>query len=139
MYFATQEDQPQPWKRKRLIFYQSGIKVYGQIPYILQRRLQAEFISNESSFLGGRIVGPTAEKNYTFVPFRRGDGSEQSPEAVQALLDWLLADAGCEYAIAEDGEFERRDLTLVNWFQAPPETWVPGDNSSLKTLIEEIS
>ena len=138
MYFANSNDQPQAWKAKRLIFYQVGIKIYGQIPYILQKRLGATFISSESSFMGGRIIGPTFEDNYTIVPYRRSDGTEQKPEAINALLDWLLSDRGCEYTIAIAGEFERSDLLRVNWLQMPPETWTPGDNN-LQKLIEDLS
>lgn len=135
------EDLPQPWRRKRIIFYASALKVYGQIPYILQRRLQAEFVSNNvSGPLGGRLIGPTAEQNYTLVPYRRDDGSLQPEEAVEELLDWLFEDRGVEWGIAAPGEFGRTDLALPNWFNRPPETFVPArpaDRTRFRRLLTE--
>jgi hypothetical protein len=118
-YFANpQEDLPQPWKRKRILFYAQGLKVYGQIPYILQRRLQAEFISNNAPFMGARLIAPTAEQNYTLVRYYREDGRRHSEATLEALLDWLYADKGFEWGIAKNF-FERLDLP--NWWQAPAE------------------
>ena len=79
MYFADPRvDLPQPWKEKRIIFYAQGVKIYGQIPYILQRRLQAEFYSNNLPWLGVRLIGPTFESNYTLVRYHRKDGQYHS-------------------------------------------------------------
>ncbi len=127
MFFANKRDLPQPWQPKRIIFYAQGLKVYGQIPYILQRRLGAQFFSNDivlgGLFAGMRIVGLTAERNYTVVPYRRPDGSPHRETAVEALLNWLYADRGFEMAVAV--EFHRR-IDLPNFMNLPPETWVPG-------------
>lgn len=124
-YANPAKDLPAPWEEKRIIFYAEGLKIYGQIPYILQRKLQAEFISNDVVGGMGRLIGPSGERNYTLVPYRREDGERHSESTIEALLDWLYEDRGFEWAIAAPGEFERRDLRLVNWFQSPPETIVP--------------
>lgn len=124
-FFANpSQDLPQPWKQKRIIFYAQGLKIYGQLPYILQRRLQGEFFSNDMSFMGGRLWGPSFENNYTLVRYRRAkDGKRHSDVALEALLDWLYADKGFEWAIAKD--FHRR-IDLANLFNWPPETFVLG-------------
>jgi hypothetical protein len=125
IYFANpQQDLPQPWKRKRIIFYRQGLKIYGQIPYILQRRLHGEFYSNNIPVLGGRMIGPTMEDNYTLVRYRRPkDGQRHNDVALEGLLDWLYADEGFEWAIAKD--FHRR-IDLANLFNWPPEVFAPG-------------
>jgi hypothetical protein len=137
-YFANpREDLPAPWKPKRIIFYAQGLKIYGQIPYILQRRLQAEFISNDVGVLGGRLVGPTAECNYTLVRYRRQDDKPHSDAVLEALLDWLCADRGFEWAIALD---YYKHIDLPNLFNWPPETWVPGgleQRPDIKQLLLE--
>lgn len=122
-------DLPVAWKPKRVIVYRQGLKIYGCLPYILARRLDAEFISNNASALGARIVAPTMEDNYTLVRYRRRDGRPHRREAVQALLDWLYADRGFEWAVAAPEFFDDR-LDLVNWWQAPPETFVPGSEAA---------
>jgi len=70
------------------------------------------------------MICPTMEDNYTLVRFRRNkDGRRHSDAALEALLDWLYADKGFEWAIAKDF-FKRIDLpNMFNW---PPETFVPG-------------
>lgn len=137
-YFADpREDLPAPWKPKRVIFYAQGLKIYGQIPYVLQRRLQAEFVSNDVSFFGGRLVGPTAERNYTLVRYCRQDGQSHGDAALEALLDWLYADKGFEWAIALD--YHKR-IDLPNLFNWPPEVWMPGgpeQRPDIKQLLLE--
>lgn len=135
-FFAnTREDLPEPWKRKRIIFYAQGLKIYGQIPYILQRRLQGEFYSNNAPFMGGRIIAPTMEQNYTLVRYHRNNGKHQGNVALEALLDWLYADKGFEWAIAKD--FHRR-IDLPNFWNWPPEIFVSGtseNRSDIKQLL----
>lgn len=127
-YFADpKQDLPAPWKKKRIVFYGGGMKIYGQIPYLLQRKLHAEFISNRGSFMGGTIVGPTGENNYTIVSYRRPNGKRHRERTLGQLMDWLYEGKGFEWAIAARGEFERGDLLVVNWFNVPPETWVPSE------------
>jgi len=123
-YADPANDLPSPFKPKRCIFYTQGLKVYGQIPYILQKRLQAEFYSNNMPCLGGRIVAPTAEANYTVVPYRRRDEQPHSQEAIDELLTWLYEGKGFEVAIAADF-----DKSICDWnaFQMPPETWIPAE------------
>lgn len=135
-YADPQTDLPSPWKPKRVIFYAAGLKVYGQIPYILQRRLQAEFISNSApGIFGGRILAPTGEVNYTIVPRRRADGRPHGAAAVQQLLDWLMSDAGFEWGVAVPGEYERGDLRLPNWWNEEPITFVPGADGGREKLL----
>lgn len=124
-YADPKNDLPQPWKQKRIIFYAQGLKIYGQIPYILQRRLQAEFYSNNASFMGARLIAPTMENNYTLVHYRRADGQRHSDTILEALLDWLYNDKGFKWAIAKDF-FKRIDLP--NFWNWPPETFVLGES-----------
>jgi len=114
-------DLPAPWKAKRIVFYARGLKVYGQIPYILQRRLQAKFYSNDMSLFGGRIVGPTREHNYTVISYRLEDGSPHSAATLEALIDWLYSDKGFEFGIADPENFEDQ-IAMVNWFNSNPHT-----------------
>lgn len=134
-YADPRNDLPADWKPKRAIFYAQGLKVYGQIPYVLQRRLQAQFISNEFRFLGGRVRVPTAERNYTIIPFHRDDGERHSAEALDALLAWLEAGAGYEWAIAAGREFGRSDLYAANALNEPPKTWTPDPAQGAATLL----
>lgn len=123
-YWANpQTDLPAPWKAKAIIFYAQGLKVYGQIPYILQQRLQAEFYSNNAGLWGGRLCAPSFERNYTVVPYRRKDGNPHRQEIIKALLDWLYADKGFEWAIAKD--FHRK-IDLPNFYNWPPDIWEMG-------------
>lgn len=124
-YADPAKDLPVPWKSKRIVIYAQGLKVYGQIPYILQRRLQAQFISNSVSMpFGGRIFAPTQEDNYTVIPWRRADGEQHTEAAMDALLDWLYTDKGFEVAVATREYFHNR-LDLPNMWQSPPHVFVP--------------
>ena len=123
-YADSAKDLPVPWKSKRIVIYAQGLKVYGQIPYILQRRLQAQFISNSISCLGSRLVAPSGEDNYTVIPWRRADGGQHTEFAMDALLDWLYADKGFEVAVATCQNFYDR-LDLPNMWQSPPHVFVP--------------
>lgn len=122
MYYADpSKDLPAPWKPKRLVFYAMGLKVYGQMPYILQRRLKAEFISNHvSTGMGGSVFWPAAESNYTLVRYRQPDGSPHSEKALNAFFDWLYADKGFEFAIAGEGDFYK-DIRHIEMWEWPPE------------------
>lgn len=96
-YADSTQDLPTPHKQKRIVFYADGLKVYGVIPYILQRRLGAKFYSNNAPGLFGcRMIAPTMEHNYTVVPYRA------TSRAVKELLDWLYANAGFRWGIAKD-------------------------------------
>jgi len=121
-YADPANDLPSPFKPKRCIFYTQGLKVYGQIPYILQRQLQAEFFSNNAPFMGGRLVGPTAEPNYTVIPYQRRDGQAHSQGAIAGLIKWLLEGKGFEWAVAADFE---REICGWNVGQSESRTWIP--------------
>lgn len=123
-YADPSKDLPVPWKSKRIVIYAQGLKIYGQIPYILQRRLQAQFISNSMSCLGSRIVAPSGEDNYTIIPWRRVDGEQHTITAMDALLDWLYTDKGFEVAVATRRYFYDR-LDLPNMWQSPPHVFIP--------------
>jgi len=126
-YCEPAQDLPAAWKPKRIIFYRQGIKIYGAIPYLLQRRLHAEFISNNvGSIRGARIIAPTGEANYTLVRYHRENGRPHSEPALQALLDWLYADKGFEWSIAAPEHWRDR-LDQPNWWQSPPRTFVPAE------------
>jgi hypothetical protein len=96
-YADPRQDLPAPHKQKRIIFYADGLKVYGAIPYVLQRRLKAKFYSNNAPGLfGGRLIAPTMESNYTVVPY------QARHDVIEKLLNWLYADAGFKWGIAKD-------------------------------------
>lgn len=135
-YADPGRDLPAPWKLKRVLFYRDGMKIYGQIPYILQRKLRAKFYSNNAPiFGGGRIVGPTLERNYTVVPYRRADGRPHRQEALSDLFDWLWTDKGFEWAIAVDWH---KQIEGWNVFNVPPETFVPGKRQIEAALKEQF-
>jgi hypothetical protein len=117
------EDLPNPHKRKRVVFYCCGLKIYGHIPHLLKRRLKGEFLSNywihdSGAFRGHGIIAPTGEQNYTAIPYG------QSPENARRLWDWLHEEAGFEWAIAglQDYGVNIFEGNVAQW---PPETWVP--------------
>lgn len=122
---------------KRLIFYQRGLKIYGLLPYILCRRLKAQFISNywvsdDWAFRGAGVIAPTNEANYSALPY------SQSPENAQRLWDWLHADKGFEYAIAGPNDFGC-DTWRANVGQFPPEVWVPGSDASSGRFVQVLA
>jgi hypothetical protein len=120
-------DLPEKWKCKRVIFYAQGLKVYGEMPYLLKRKLKAEFFSNHfafgGAFRGASMMPPSAEFNYTVIPYR------QKPEYIASLLDWLFADAGFEWAIAAPEDFKRNIRCSTAFSDGPPQTWVPANNN----------
>ncbi len=132
-YFASKDDLPVPWKVKRIIFYRRGLKVYGQIPYILQRRLQAKFVSNTASLWGAKIVAPTGEDNYTIIPYRREDGQPHTDMAIESFLVWLYRDKGFEFGVAAPENFNDK-LDLPNWWQSPPKLLKLADNDDRPIL-----
>lgn len=135
MYYADPvRDLPSTIKSKQCIFYAEGLKVYGQIPYILQRRLEAEFYSNDTSiFGGGRLTAPTQEPNYTVVPYHRANGRSHNNAALKALFDWLYADAGFEWAFAVEFRRHIREWNLLN---PEPGTFVPGVIEERQEIIK---
>lgn len=136
-YWANpQTDLPKAWKQKRIIFYAQGLKIYGQIPYLLQRRLQAEFYSNNAPFGGARLLAPSFEQNYTVISYRRKGGDPHSQEAVEALLNWLYADKGFEWAIAK--KFNKR-IDLANFWNWLPEVWEMGTEERRPELLQLLS
>jgi hypothetical protein len=124
-----QNDLPAPWKEKRVIFYAAGLKIYGQIPYILQRQLQGQFISNHGTMrMGGSLWGPSWEDNYTMIPRHRADGKPHAAATLGKLLNWLYGDKGFKFAIAdpESGEWQRTDLWMINLWNERPRAFAPG-------------
>ena len=96
--------------------------------------MQAEFISNSVGVLGGRLIAPSAENNYTIVRWKRNDGHPHSEAAIHALLDWLCADAGDQAAVAtRDFFFDRLDLPNV--YQSLPHTFVPALENVRKLFV----
>jgi len=134
-YANPHRDLPAPWKQKRAIFYAQGLKVYGQIPYILQRRLGAEFFSNSGTIFGGASLLTTSsmEDNYTVVPYRQRDGTLHSQEVLNTLYKWLMADKGFQWAIAVDFHVNIKQWNAWNW---PPETWIPGEPEQKEMLVQ---
>lgn len=124
-YADPSSDLPAAWKQKRVVIYAQGLKIYGQIPYILQRRLKAEFYSNHSVGHSLSIIAPTMESNYTVVQWKRGDGNCHSPKILESLIDWLYEGKGFTIGIATREFFYDR-LDGPNVFQIPPTTFVPG-------------
>lgn len=119
-YADPRRDLPSRFKKKRVIFYEQGLKIYGQIPYILQMRLGAEFYSdNAPAAFGGRIIAMTMEPNYTVVPYK------QSREAIDALLEWLYGGDAFEWAVAVDFYKNIRQWNALNM---PAQTFVPSHN-----------
>lgn len=137
MYYADPaRDLPAPWKPKKCVFYAEGLKIYGQIPYILQLALEAEFYSNDTSiFGGGRLIGPTQEPNYTVVPYRRANGRPHRESSLKALFDWLYADRGFEWAFA--AEFWRH-IREWNLFNSEPEIFVPGTPEQRQEIVKHL-
>jgi hypothetical protein len=131
-YFANlQEDLPSSWHRKRVIFYQQGIKIYGLLPYILNRKLKAQFFSNSFSALGGRMSVGSFEANWTAVPYG------QSRANIDALLDWLYSDKGFKVAIATP-ECWNDDIFSANMWKMPPHTWFPVGNEAREGFLNVI-
>jgi hypothetical protein len=123
------QDLHQVWKSKRIIFYAQGLKIYGVLPYILNRRLKGKFYSNyyvhsSGAFRGHGMIAPAYELNYTVVPYT------QKPDYAKALLEWLWQDAGFEWAIASPRDF-RNELRHGTAFSSrDPEIWVPAQNET---------
>lgn len=96
-------DFPNPAKTKRILFYRLAIKVYGVLPYLLNRQVQGDFRSNDNG-----IVFLSADSNYTVVPYGLDD------LAIKALLSWLCADAGFEWGIAGPRDWNATNLRTNN-------------------------
>jgi hypothetical protein len=121
------QDVPEKWKPKRIIFYKQGLKIYGLLPHILNRRLKGEFFSNYSvhssgAFRGHGMIAPAYESNYTLVHYT------QKPEYAKALLEWLSQDAGFEWAIASPQDFNTDLREGTAFSNRNPEVWVPAQN-----------
>lgn len=117
-YADLANDLPAPYKRKRIIFYRQGLKIYGLIPYLLQRKLKAQFFSGTINWGRVRISAGSLEGNWTAVPY------QQKSENVSALVDWLYADKGFEVAIASQDDWGD-NIFSPNVFRTPPMTWYP--------------
>jgi hypothetical protein len=115
-------DLPEKWKAKRIIFYGQGLKIYGEMPYLLKRRLKAEFFSNFRHNGQFGLIAPAMEMNYSVVPYN------QSPEYTAALLEWLFADAGFEWAIAMPDEFDLNIRRSTAFSDQLPHVWSPAQN-----------
>ena len=119
-------DLPHKWKAKRIIFYQKGLKIYGLIPHLLNRRLKGEFISNhlvisQGAFRGAGFLAPSGEDNYTVIPYA------QKPEHAEMLLSWLYDGSGFEWAIAGPENWQD-NIQEWNAYRRCPSTWVPANN-----------
>ena len=134
-------DLPGDHKPKLVVVYAAGLKIYGALPYLLQRRLQARFNSSEVGGGGMRVFGPTWEPNYTIVPWRRDDGALHSPENLKALIDWLQADKGFVWVIADPDYYN--DSLDGNFFRSLPHVWQPAaaqtNPEGLLALLEKRS
>lgn len=126
--YAHPGDLPAPWKPKLAVVYAAGLKIYGCLPYLLQRRLQARFNSSEVGGGGMRVFGPTWEPNYTIVPWRRDDGALHSPENLKALIQWLESGKGYIWVIAGPENFN--DRLDTPWGRHLPEAFQPLDTHS---------
>lgn len=115
-------DLPVKGRPKRIIFYARGLKVYGLIPELLRIQTGGQFFSNCAGGRTGEILMPTAEPNYTAIPYN------QSPEACQILLNWLYKDAGFEWAIATP-EYFGDSIFSANIFNDIPQAWSPAPDS----------
>lgn len=109
-----QRDIPDDRKPKRIVFYANGLKIYGVLPFVLNRKLNGKFCSG--------LKGSGDEDNYTIV------GYSQTPTRVQELADWLYGGAGVEWGIAETIE------RLTERPGASPMTYRP-DKTALATTI----
>jgi hypothetical protein len=121
------QDVPALWKPKRIIFYSQGLKIYGLLPHILNRRLKGEFYSNyfvqsSGAFRGAGMIAPAQEFNYTYVPYT------QKPAHAKALLEWLSEDKGFEWAIASAQDFNLNIRCSTAFSDRHPEVWVPAEN-----------
>lgn len=121
------QDIPASWKPKRIIFYAQGLKIYGVLPYLLNRRLKGEFYSNfyvqsSGAFRGHGMIAPAYESNYTVVPYT------QKAEYAKALLEWLSQDAGFEWAIARNFHDDLRQGTAFS--DRNPEVWAPAEKGA---------
>lgn len=126
--YASPDDIPNPYKAKLVIVYAQGLKIYGQIPYLLARRLHAIFVSNQNSFMGGGTIWfPSAEDNFTAVPWRRPDGEPHSPETIQALTGWLQSGKGAIYLVAAPENFND-SLTRFTPWRGTPKVWQPKES-----------
>ena len=126
--YAQPGDLPDDYKPKLVVVYAAGLKIYGCLPYLLQRRLQARFNSSEVGGGGMRVFGPTWEPNYTIVPWRRDDGALHSPENLKALIQWLESGKGYIWVIAGPENFN--DRLDTPWGRHLPEAFQPLDTHS---------
>lgn len=131
-YYADFEhDLPDTCKPKRVIFYQQGLKVYGLIPYILARKLHAQFFSGSVSWGNVRVSMGSLEHNWTAIPY------EQTPEKVKMLLDWLYQDKGFEVAIASREDWND-SIFSSNVFRIPPHVWCPIDGGVREGFLQIV-
>ncbi len=110
-----ENDIPSAEKTKKIIFYPNGLKIYGVLPYLLNRKLKGEFASS---------LLYEDESNFTVV------GYQQKPEYVQTLVNWLYSGAGFEWAIAQPHEKLRATP------EQKPETYKPPE--SFQSLILKV-
>jgi len=130
-YADLSNDLPAPYKRKRVIFYRQGLKIYGLLPYILQRKLKAQFFSGTVSWGNVRISAGSLEENWTAVSYA------SVREYMDALLDWLSSDPGFEVAIASRDDWED-SIFSANVFRYPPKTWYPMDGEIKKGFLQIV-
>lgn len=131
-YYADFEhDLPNAYKLKRIIFYRQGLKVYGLIPYILARKLHAQFFSGSISWGNVRVSMGSYEHNWTAIPY------EQSPDKVGLLLDWLYQDKGFEVAIASREDWND-SIFSSNVFRVPPHVWCPINEGGQEGFLQIV-
>lgn len=87
-------DLPSEKKYKEIIFYPKHLKIYGILPYLLNRKVSGRFCST---------ISRCAEPNFTVITYN------QSPEVVRELFEWLSEGVGFNWSIASYGEKIRFD------------------------------
>jgi hypothetical protein len=111
MYQPHSEDYIAAFQRKKIVFYAVGLKIYGQLPHKINRLVGGAFRSNQTA----TMRFPTGERNYTMVRF------DLSAEAAEALWAWLHADAGFQWAVAQEAFYASAHyLYGNNAYKHPP-------------------
>jgi hypothetical protein len=98
-------------KQKNILFHPKALKVYGVVPYILGKKLKAQFFGNW-------LQDSHTEPNFTVIKY------QQKQEHIQALTDWLYADTSFKWAITDDVLWDRPSY--------PPDTIEPSQSFKME-------